>query len=643
MQHDYYDSGFESEGFFTQNQLPAIPSRAETPLFGNARRAQAADLTRYLTEPEDEPAGVLRDASLLVEHPNGGELEGLFKRDFYLPAEIRRRNVAIIGQIGSGKTQELIMPLAISDIADPTCSAIIVDFKGDVESKIAPFMKQFRPRQRACVINFTNRRRTTHGWNPFAVNNDSESALDDAMSFSAASHDAEQDQDSPFWDGSAARWIAALMFRLRDRYDQVCPADVYRSLELDRTTLLRLLKEGSSVPFAAGVASFLESGSHNAETVLATAQMYYRIFQDPDMASVTSADEFRFETIFKRPTIVVLEVAQKDVARLRPLLNLFFLQLFREAARFAATQRSCRLPVPLNLHLDDFAAAMGRIPEMGQHLNLARSSDVRVTAAVQSLAQIEHFYRSEAESVISGFSTYILKSPVSLKDAEWASKHSGMSTVEEVNVVEELDEESGEWKPTTRTVKPVARRVLLPEEIRQGPEHFLFGRAATVILPDVPVFQAWFRPAYDTPGIAEAMAEAMSKPRRKSLRRKPLEWQGPPIDLPSAGGFTDTRGLPDAKITELIERTKEKLEWDKTTGSARKWWTAFEEENQHRLGLVLRLAEELAHRKATIVEFFLAYVYGNSDNIQASLHYLDYSRLKKEEEKRKRNLPKSEN
>jgi len=40
-------------------------------------------------------------------------------------------------------------------------------------------------------------------------------------------------------------------------------------------------------------------------------------------------------------------------------------------------------------------------------------------------------------------------------------------------------------------------------------------------------------------------------------------------------------------------------------------------------------------RGATITEFFLAYVYSNTDNIQANLHYLDYTRLKKSTEAEK--------
>lgn len=89
----------------------------------------------------------------------------------------------------------------------------------------------------------------------------------------------------------------------------------------------------------------------------------------------------------------------------------------------------------------------------------------------------------------------------------------------------------------------------------------------------------------------------------------------------------------DAAIREQIAAIKrEALAWEETVGSARAWWETFEEENAHRPALILRLVEELQAREATISEFFLAYVYSNTDNIQANLHYLDYKRLKDREE-----------
>ena len=101
-------------------------------------------------------------------------------------------------------------------------------------------------------------------------------------------------------------------------------------------------------------------------------------------------------------------------------------------------------------------------------------------------------------------------------------------------------------------------------------------------------------------------------------------------------GITDTRGWDAEQLQELLGNVKTDLDWEHTTGSARKWWNAFEEENRTRVPLVVRLAEELKVRKATITEFFLAYVYSNTDNIQANLHYLDYVRIKREEEQKRK-------
>lgn len=113
-----------------------------------------------------------------------------------------------------------------------------------------------------------------------------------------------------------------------------------------------------------------------------------------------------------------------------------------------------------------------------------------------------------------------------------------------------------------------------------------------------------------------------------------LPHSGRPGALPP--GIVDTRGWTEEQIRNDLEKIKiEHLGWEQTTGSSRKWWEAFEKENHQRIPLVHRLAQELALRKATITEFFLAYVYSNTDNIQANLHYLDYTRLKRAEEQRK--------
>src|SRR5512135_413703 len=363
--------------------------------------------------------------------------------------------------------------------------------------------------------------------------------------------------------------------------------------------------------------------------------MHLRALRDPALAAVTSADEFRFSALFERPTVLVVELPQGGVEKLRPYVNLFFAQLFREAAQCATASAGCRLPRPLNLYLDDFAAAIGRIPDFGQHLNLSRSRDVRVVAAVQSLSQIEHHYGTEARDILAGFGTKLFKSPEQ-HDAEWASRQSGTCTVEAVDEVREDGEFGGGPRVVTRTTRPVARPLLLPEEIRYAPEHFLYGRAWTAFFPDTPPVQLWLRAAHDLPEMAGPMAEAARRPRPARLRETPLCY------TPAATKPAGATGMTDEQILARLHEVKGALDWANTTPEARTWWETFETENRHRLAIVLRLAEELATRRATITEFFLAHGSSNTDDVRANLNHLDDIRSKKEEERRKREKTASE-
>jgi ATP-dependent Clp protease ATP-binding subunit ClpX len=129
--------------------------------------------------------------------------------------------------------------------------------------------------------------------------------------------------------------------------------------------------------------------------------------------------------------------------------------------------------------------------------------------------------------------------------------------------------------------------------------------------------------------------------RQAALRDlPPRPATGRPMTANKSATGRDTRNWTDEQLLSEIESIKqENLGWTQTTGSARQWWLAFENENRTRLALVLRLCEELRTRQATISQFFLAYVYSNTDNIQANLHYLDYTRLRDKEKRERKPRP----
>ena len=90
-----------------------------------------------------------------------------------------------------------------------------------------------------------------------------------------------------------------------------------------------------------------------------------------------------------------------------------------------------------------------------------------------------------------------------------------------------------------------------------------------------------------------------------------------------------TNEWSDEKIKSRAEEIKnKKLGWSEASPEARSWWSNFESANKNNLRIVLRLAQELERRSATIQEFLQAYRRSGTNNIQANLHFYDYLRLK---------------
>jgi hypothetical protein len=236
------------------------------------------------------------------------------------------------------------------------------------------------------------------------------------------------------------------------------------------------------------------------------------------------------------------------------------------------------------------------------------------------------------------------------QDSEWASKESGNMTVRFKTNTEGMNKKIIEWfgsKNDSTQEQVQQRAVLTPDEVGRPGDNI-----STFFMPNTPPFQGHLVACYHIPEMLKRLSEFDSEDLELRLRVAPIRFDeslpdaiqpaaagaAPGVAAPGAlpPGITNTKGWTDQQVLDKLAEVKKTLDWDNTTGSARKWWEAFENENKTRIALVLRLAEELGTRKATVTEFFLAYVYSNTDNIQANLCYLDYSRLKKEEEKKKR-------
>jgi len=102
---------------------------------------------------------------------------------------------------------------------------------------------------------------------------------------------------------------------------------------------------------------------------------------------------------------------------------------------------------------------------------------------------------------------------------------------------------------------------------------------------------------------------------------------------------TNTEGWSEERLAAYRDQALDRLNWGAESGSTRTWFESFLKDNSKdipKLRIVCRLLDEILVRQASINEFFLAYLYGATENIQAVLAYMDYRALKRQEEEQRR-------
>lgn len=534
-------------------------------------------------------------------------------RDLAIQSQLDR-HLLVIGSSGSGKTNFALMPLILAAIKQGE-SLVIMEAKGDISGPVLEAVDRLKAAgdlkgdPKVAIVSFSEPD-ISLSHNPIKEVKSRSRARSVMTQLSVA----ETPGKEPFFRLQAVNLGTAL---IANGSAKTLPelADIV-GLDLKR---LESALNGEMPSLVEG----LRTGGANAQTVLMEAETYLLSFSDEDVAAVTNTSEFKFDSLLGEQTIVILRMPEGD-GRLKTIHSLFVSGLFAWAAD--QTKRGGKLKRHVKVFLDEFASALPKLGEFPRVLNTSRSRGISFVAACQSLSQINSLYGADAETVLAGFGSFLALPRVSQRDAEYLSHMTGVIT--EVQYVTQGDIIVGR----SSHVRPA----LLPKEISDGQIHPTLGRCSTLLLADAPPIQVWLRPIWEYKGF-----EDWKSPTGAYLG-KPLPKRGRPLAGPasspsgrSGAGFTNTHGMSDDEVTKRIAQVKARLDWANTTGSARKWWESFEHENRSRLPHVLRLAEELAQRKATVTEFFLAYVYSNCDNIQANLHYLDYTRVKKEEQKKR--------
>jgi type IV secretory pathway TraG/TraD family ATPase VirD4 len=620
------------------------PTRSQSNELGSGDLANTEQIAAWT-----RPSGNTGDTVLYVSELRGSEGVAFKQTKLVIPAGERNRHVLVVAKTGGGKTSRFILPILYGDCLDPVRSSIVIDSKPEMWRYLAAMTRKYNPEKNIILFNPLDRARSL-SWNILGKIDDDTDAKLIAQTVIAATDQPQAKSDSPFFRNNALAILNSIMVGLL--HDPNETLSMPRIHEIVQSGMKPMCDWLEAHPHAIrNTRTFVElarSGSQNADTIMSELSMRLSAWDLTAIRATTSQMELDIEDLIQKPTLFIVELRESELEMLRPMANVIVVEILRFLTKRAEQCPGVKLPRPVGLVIDEFASALGRLPDIHVKLNTLRSRNVSIVAAIQSTAQVKANYNDDSDSVLAGFSTKIFIPPLDLVDAEWASKESGQMTIrfqtQSTGANRKMIEVFASRNDSTQE-QVQQRAVLTPDEIGRPTDNI-----GTFFMPNTPVFQGHLIPNFKIPEMNKRLSEFYSEDQELKLRTAPIQYdEKPPVVASSSNnsggggggnglpaGITNTAGWSTDQLTQKLTEVKKNLDWDNTTGSARKWWEAFENENKTRMPLVLRLAEELQVRKATITEFFLAYVYSNTDNIQANLSYLDYTRLKKEEEKKKK-------
>lgn len=502
--------------------LPDLGRRVHGAALGSARLATRRELEPLLAPPGNGAQGLaLERISVIHDAPNQERgCDALYRRTLHLPEELALRHLLGVGGTGCGKSTKLVVPLLMAALADPESSVAVLVAKADLLSAV--YAIAARTQKSLRILTFSDPVRSA-AWNPAASIADRGHALRIGHRLCHAI-EKPRGQDSPFWIGNSEKAIAGILLAeaTTDGGRPSLPR-VREVLELPIKEMLAYCEEHGHVPQLQNFGQYLRGGSHNAETILADAQMRMNSYLDEGLCAVTDVSELQFDELVDEPSVFVVEMDETRLPEHRPTWNLFLSSLLDRLVYRADRMPRGRLARPTWVFIDEFASSVGRIPNFEVRLNTLRSRRVGVVAAVQSLGQLATTYGTAADAVLAGFSTKVFFPGLEHGDKEYASVLGGTSTV----AMTMRHRHAGPFgvQETTET-HAVPRRLLWPDDIGTPPDHPLLGQPTTWFLPGKRPFMAWMTSCYERAVWRDIEREAPDRlPRDRSRRRGPLVYE----------------------------------------------------------------------------------------------------------------------
>lgn len=225
--------------------------------------------------------------------------------------------------------------------------------------------------------------------------------------------------------------------------------------------------------------SILNASENTYKSITAVFGEKMALFDDVNVANVTSDSDFDFDLLSKEPTALFIIVPDEDKTYFT-LVTIIVGLLYKELVKLANVQKNKKLPVQIDWLLDEFANCPP-LADIEAIVSVARSRGMRFHFFIQSFSQLDNVYGKEIAQIILDNCGLIYLKTNTQDTAEQISKRLGKTTISSSSISQSLSLTDYNGNKSTSLM---ARDLLTPDEVKQL--HY-----KTIIFPIIgyPVFR----------------------------------------------------------------------------------------------------------------------------------------------------------
>lgn len=317
----------------------------------------------------------------------------------------------IIGGTGCGKTGGYIFRL----LYEPNDSMIVSDTKGQLHKMFRGYLQQCGYKVR--VLDFVRPDKSI-GYNPLSFIRRSPDGNYNSSDIKKLSQSIVPDLDSsePFWQKAATRYISMLISYVletcsEDEKNMCTVADFHRECVCGNGMML-LASHAKINPKSLASKKYKEmKGSSSADKMWSSIMEFVNEALEPFSYSeyeqiFAAKDEVDIENLIRENTVLFVNSSDND-SSFMILSQIFYKQMLQTMINIADNLPGGRLPVPVRLILDDFAAGP-KIEDFDNLISVIRSREISLSIIIQSISQLREKYSDGAAKTIINNCDHIL-------------------------------------------------------------------------------------------------------------------------------------------------------------------------------------------------------------------------------------------